>query len=723
MANKTEDFAQAKQRIFDLAQRLDSELSDERREQRKNAIRALEENQFNVAVVGQIKAGKSTFLNAMFERPEFLPVDVNPWTAVITRIHFGKPGGPENGATFRFFSKEEWRELVEVGENRKHRAQLEKVAEKETLAVHPKKRDETTGELEREREKLEKRARARLGTKLEVLLGREHPYKSLDGRLLKQYLCTGDAPDTSDSENSDAGRYSDITREADIFLPMEPFTEYTVFVDTPGTNDPFQLRSDITLEYLNEAHAFVLVFSAHQALTGHDQELLERLLHTLHKDRLMVFVNQMDRLNDPIREIPRVLDRVRGEIGRAFPEFTIPVVSGSAWWAERALARDERLKGWLFDDKFVSWGLHHKCFTEEDIERWKAKPDEYWSEIVEATVRASGIPQVREVIERILLKERGYKLLEEAVNALANIAESAAEERAQQASARDGMIEKIRQGAEEAEKEKAKIKEEIEKLEFRKDALQEMIRKTEDGLSKCVEELCRNLKDTVSQKLRKFANQEARKLREKGISIFDDREWSADMNSLRGEMARAFREKYEQIRKEFQQKQKYFEMKARLELQKVGFDSASSPELVQVQDIDPDPSLTELARNVNVDLGGWWTRLWSGEKEARKKSYELEEKLKEAFEPVVRGLVSRTEGALRKACEQFIRLLDLVIHDAVNRLEEELKAREHRLIQLLKATDAASLEKEISKIEAEAQDLRSKAKVLRDIGRQLRNVV
>src|SRR5262249_4391344 len=45
-----------------------------------------------VAVVGQVKAGKSSFLNALMQRGDLLPTHVNPWTAVATRLHFGTPG-------------------------------------------------------------------------------------------------------------------------------------------------------------------------------------------------------------------------------------------------------------------------------------------------------------------------------------------------------------------------------------------------------------------------------------------------------------------------------------------------------------------------------------------------------------------------------------------------------------------------------------------------------
>src|SRR5262245_43845039 len=54
------------------------------------ALKLLARLTCRIAVVGQVKSGKSSFINALVRRPSLLPTDVNPWTTAITQLHFGR---------------------------------------------------------------------------------------------------------------------------------------------------------------------------------------------------------------------------------------------------------------------------------------------------------------------------------------------------------------------------------------------------------------------------------------------------------------------------------------------------------------------------------------------------------------------------------------------------------------------------------------------------------
>ena len=74
------------------------------------AINRLDQQVFRVAVVGQIKSGKSSFINAFVRQPRLLPTDVTPWTTTVTHLHFGEPS--PGAASFQFFSAAEWHDLA-----------------------------------------------------------------------------------------------------------------------------------------------------------------------------------------------------------------------------------------------------------------------------------------------------------------------------------------------------------------------------------------------------------------------------------------------------------------------------------------------------------------------------------------------------------------------------------------------------------------------------------
>ena len=76
-------------------------------------LRLLDAQTCRIAVIGQIKAGKSSFINALVQKHDLLPTDVNPWTTAVTNLNFGRPT-VGTAATFQFFTGEEWERLAEA---------------------------------------------------------------------------------------------------------------------------------------------------------------------------------------------------------------------------------------------------------------------------------------------------------------------------------------------------------------------------------------------------------------------------------------------------------------------------------------------------------------------------------------------------------------------------------------------------------------------------------
>lgn len=75
-------------------------------EQQKEFEKKLDNDVLIIGVIGQMKAGKSTFLNAFVFERDVLPAATTPMTAALTVITYG----PEEKIEVEFYNSEEWDE-------------------------------------------------------------------------------------------------------------------------------------------------------------------------------------------------------------------------------------------------------------------------------------------------------------------------------------------------------------------------------------------------------------------------------------------------------------------------------------------------------------------------------------------------------------------------------------------------------------------------------------
>ncbi|MGL6211829.1 MAG: dynamin family protein [Paracoccaceae bacterium] len=290
---------------------------------RKKLDRLLEQNravQPSVAMIGQIKAGKTSLINAMIGSPGLLPADVNPWTSVITSLHINTPNpDPKCRARFQFFEEKEWDRLMNDGG---------RIGQ---LAARAGADDEVT-KLRAQVQEMREKARQRLGRKFEMLLGQEHGYGYVDAELLRRYVCVGDDDDALD----DRGRFADITKSADLYLERKEIPASFCLRDTPGVNDTFMIREQITINAVRDSRVCVIVLSAHQALTTTDMALI-RIIASRQSRELLIFVNRIDELADPANQVPEIRKSIVATLAKNNISKDIDIVFGSANWANAVL--------------------------------------------------------------------------------------------------------------------------------------------------------------------------------------------------------------------------------------------------------------------------------------------------------------------------------------------------------------------------------------------------
>ena len=312
-------------RLSSLAAKLQEHVDEPTAPLLHEAQRQLQQACCRIGVIGQVKAGKSTFINALVEKPGLLPSNINPSTAVVTLLNFRhSEAAPERAAVFRLFSPDEWQDLAEGGGN------LRKLTERLVPGFRPEL-------LRAQLEFMRKRAERRLGPEFHELLGQCHCFKQTTPELLSDYIGAGS--DYEATSTSKRRRLSDITRTAELFFSDGPFAFPVTLIDTPGNNDAFLVRDEVTRRTLDSPDIFIFVLSALQPLSAADLSML-RLLNGLHKDRIIVFINRADQLADPLGDGLTVKSAVERRLRLEFPALDLPVIVGSSWWGNLSLLAD-----------------------------------------------------------------------------------------------------------------------------------------------------------------------------------------------------------------------------------------------------------------------------------------------------------------------------------------------------------------------------------------------
>lgn len=211
----------------------------------------LKSRRYLVSFSGQIKAGKSTLMNALIFGDEVLPADDNPHTAKISIIKFAEKPGYE----VKFYSEQEWEKLCA------------QPAGEVTYYEKFLKKDE------------ERSARKGVFCR-EWIRSSAHQLQisGIDG--LHEYVAAN-------------GAYTPFVNEVAIYHPSE-ILKTVEFVDTPGTNDPNIFRSQVTEKWISQANANIYVTYANRAMDKVDIDFIDRYLLHVPASKQLIAVNKLD---------------------------------------------------------------------------------------------------------------------------------------------------------------------------------------------------------------------------------------------------------------------------------------------------------------------------------------------------------------------------------------------------------------------------------------------
>lgn len=630
-----------------------------------------------VAVVGQVKSGKSTFINALVQRPGLLPTDVNPWTTAVTRLHFGRQDAPPNvAAEFTFFDADEWEHLAKgSGYIRELTQRLVPGFEEELLRSHV--------------EAMRRRSEERLGSKLGELLGNKHVYPEVSSEILEQYVCSGEL-----ERASRKGLYSDVVKGADLyFREANEFGFPTSIVDTPGTNDPFLVRDEITRRALATADIYIVVLTARQALSSADIALI-RILRGLNKDRIAVFINRIDELSDIAADVSTIVRHVKAGLQREFPSSTIPIVAGSAHWATLAQAGKED------DIKAACAGA--QAYVAQLVPEAAGRASSH----AEVLTSCSGLPALTQHIAKLAVNSHaGYVLRQISRSFLefVDVGQSAAEHELQ-------LIARVTGGPAPSPGSRGAGTPTASNAQ-----LAQLLRNILDDLHARVQHVIEKQHASIHARLRDviavFAEDECQYLREAIASGRRYQAWRCETTSLRRDLEQCFIESYMIAQREMESLDAQLVPALQTLLRRHFPQWGQSEDIEQAYQHDL-PSAHALSQIVSLDLGEpWWQRWWSVLRGDDERIAQIERLIKSEFYPLADEMAHAARQHLVAAQDAAVRRATAVYIGIVEGMEEQRKANEARRTEahaLASVSDprAAEVRKQLALLHLVAQRLR-----------------
>ena len=223
--------------------------------------------EFQIAVVGVMKAGKSFLMNALIGA-EIASVEVNPETAALTKFRSA------NGyyVKVKFHDETQWDELKSS------------VLQSESSIDGSQKRDSFAARLSHP--SLKEMENKYIGQKEEI-----KDCKNLEELREQVRIYT-----------SSKSLAHILVSEIEVGIDKSVFNMpgEVVFVDTPGLKDPVKYRSDITEKYIKQANA-VLVALKPGPFTAEGIEIVTTVLDKTDKDKTIIVGTQSDLNNEDER--------------------------------------------------------------------------------------------------------------------------------------------------------------------------------------------------------------------------------------------------------------------------------------------------------------------------------------------------------------------------------------------------------------------------------------
>ena len=261
---------------------------------------------FKLGIVGQMKTGKSSFLNEYLFGEEILPTAATPMTAALTLIKYSD----ENKAEIEFYNRDDWSSIEE--NNKEYEKEYKKALEEAKEEAEKKGRV-----FNKERFKFEDVD--------SILKGSYEIYKNFkENGLDKSSLGETKTIKISNKKNiledlkeyvGSKGKYTPLVKMTTLYINDDRIKDY-IIIDTPGTNDPIISRGQKTKEFLGKCDYIVFLSYSSQFLDNNDNAYIKEQLPSEGIRDILILASKFD--NQLSQE--SVFEDVDGDIKAAYEE-------------------------------------------------------------------------------------------------------------------------------------------------------------------------------------------------------------------------------------------------------------------------------------------------------------------------------------------------------------------------------------------------------------------
>ena len=215
--------------------------------------------EFHIALVGTIKAGKSTLINAILGE-NLASTEVTPETAALTKFRGSKS---QNYVSIQFYSNKEWQKLWASAKETGGSKYLE---EYETLKA------------DKEKDKWINHVPMNIACE-DVAKLKEEIRKWTSSQSATHYF----------------------VKEVEVALKNLDLPEGVILVDTPGLNDGVAYRSNITKNYIDRANAVLVCVKADKLSSEELSTIYGVFANSRYNpEKVYIVATQQDSLNNPV---------------------------------------------------------------------------------------------------------------------------------------------------------------------------------------------------------------------------------------------------------------------------------------------------------------------------------------------------------------------------------------------------------------------------------------